>query len=124
RDLDNEGIWAELVYPSTGLWNSLITDPVLVREAVKVTNAWCAEVQREDRRHVMPAEVSHVDVFDAVAAVEQAAELDLKAVSLPCVTPSEVPDFNQRYWEPLWDALDAAGMVIACHTGAAGLEDP
>src|SRR5262249_23628245 len=32
KDLDEEGIWAELVYPSVGLWNSMIVDPVLVRE--------------------------------------------------------------------------------------------
>src|ERR1700729_244139 len=55
QDLDDEGIWAEVIYPSVGLWNSMITDPVLAREAVKVTNDWAASVQQDSIRHVMPA---------------------------------------------------------------------
>ena len=117
KDLDEEGIWAELVYPSVGLWNSMIEDPNLVREAVKVANDWCAEVQNENVRHVMPAQVSHLDVNDAVAEVERAAGLGLKAVNLPCETPKDIPGFNRDYWDPLWDCLVDTGMVIACHTG-------
>jgi predicted TIM-barrel fold metal-dependent hydrolase len=123
RDLDDEGIWAEVIYPSVGLWNSMITDPLLAREAVKVINEWCAMVQRDDIRHVMPAQISPLDVNDAVVEVQRAADLGLKAVNLPCSTPAGFPDFNRPYWEPLWDVLDETGMVIAVHTGASG-EDP
>jgi hypothetical protein len=31
KDLDDEGIWAEVLYSSIGLWSSLIEDPDLVR---------------------------------------------------------------------------------------------
>jgi predicted TIM-barrel fold metal-dependent hydrolase len=124
QDLDEEGIWAELVYPSVGLWNSMIDDPVLVREAVRVANEWCGEIQQENIRHVMPAQVSHLDVDDAVAEVERAATLGLKAVNLPCETPAEIPDFNRPYWNPLWDALEANEMVVACHTGVGSGKDP
>ena len=34
KDLDEEGIWGEVVYPSIGLWNGMIKDPVLYREGV------------------------------------------------------------------------------------------
>jgi predicted TIM-barrel fold metal-dependent hydrolase len=123
RDLDNEGVWGEVVYPSVGLWNSMITDPVLAREAVKVINEWCASVQRESIRHVMPAQISPLDVADAVDEVGRAAGLGLKAVSIPCGTPAGIPDFNRPYWEPLWDAMEVAGMVITVHTGNTD-EDP
>ncbi|HLG66374.1 MAG TPA: amidohydrolase family protein [Acidimicrobiales bacterium] len=122
-DLDHEGIWAEVIYPSVGLWNSMITDPVLAREAVKVINDWCASVQQESIRHVMPAQISPLDVGDGVAEVQRAAGLGLKAVGLPSGTPPGIPDFNRPYWEPLWDAMDETGMVIAVHTGNTG-EDP
>jgi predicted TIM-barrel fold metal-dependent hydrolase len=118
QDLDNEGVWAELVYPSVGLWNSMIRDPALAREAVKVANDWAAEIQQENIRHVMPAQISPLDVDDAVAEVLRAASLGLKAVNLPCDTPADTPDFNRPYWEPLWDVMDETGMVIAVHTGA------
>jgi predicted TIM-barrel fold metal-dependent hydrolase len=123
RDLDDEGIWAEVVYPSVGLWNSMIRDPVLAREAVKVINEWCASVQQASIRHVMPAQVSPLDVGDAVVEVERAAGLGLKAVNLPSGTPADIPDFNRPYWEPLWDVMNEAGMVITVHTGNTG-EDP
>ena len=45
-DLDEEGIWAEVIYPSLGLWNPLIKDPDLVRQACKAENEWVAsEIQ-------------------------------------------------------------------------------
>jgi predicted TIM-barrel fold metal-dependent hydrolase len=122
-DLDNEGIWGEVIYPSVGLWNSMITDPVLAREAVKVINDWCVSVQKESIRHVMPAQISPLDVGDAVDEVQRAAGLGLKAVSLPCGTPEGFPDFNRPYWEPLWDAMAETGMVMTVHTGSSG-EDP
>jgi hypothetical protein len=100
-DLDNEGIWGEVIYPSVGLWNSMITDPVLAREAVRVINDWCVSVQEESIRHVMPAQISPLHVNDAVDEVQRAAGLGLKAVSLPCGTPDGFPDFNRPYWEPL-----------------------
>src|ERR1700760_3434462 len=33
KDLDGEGIWGELVFPSLGMWNSAFSDPALLREA-------------------------------------------------------------------------------------------
>ncbi|MDO9485179.1 MAG: amidohydrolase family protein [Actinomycetota bacterium] len=120
KDLDQEGIWAELIYPSVGLWNSMIKDPLLAREAVKVANDWAAEVQRKSIRHVMPAQISPLDVNDAVDEVLRVAGMGIKAINLPCSTPSDTPDFNRAYWDPLWDVMVETGMVIAVHTGAGG----
>jgi len=122
-DLDQEGIWAELIYPSVGLWNAMITDPVLAREAVKVANDWAVEVQSKSVRHVMPAQISPLDVQDAVDEVLRMAGKGIKAINLPCSTPKDIPDFNRPYWNPLWDVMHETEMVIAVHTGAGG-EDP
>ena len=124
NDLDDEGIWGEVIYASVGFWNSMITDPGLVREAMKVVNEWSASVQRESIRHVMPAQISALDLGDAVAEVERAADLGLKALGLPPGTPKESPDFNRPYWDPLWDAAEATGMVLTVHTGPPVGEDP
>ena len=123
KDLDDEGIWGEVIYPSVGMWNSMISDPGLIREAVKVTNDWCASVQHDSIRHVMPAQISPLDIGDAVAEVQRAASLGLACVSLPAGAPKGVPGFNRHEWDPLWDALQETGMVIAVHTGSSG-EDP
>ncbi len=87
QDLDNEGIWAEVIYASVGFWNSMISDSGLMREAVQVVNDWSARVQAESVRHVMPAQISCLDIDDAVREIQRAAELGLKALSLPAGAP-------------------------------------
>jgi predicted TIM-barrel fold metal-dependent hydrolase len=123
-DLDNEGIWAEVIYASVGFWNSMITDPHLIRESVRVVNEWSASVQKESIRHVMPAQVSALGIDDAVAEVHRAAGLGLKAIGLPAGTPKGAPDFNRPDWNPLWDAAEEAGMVLTVHTGPPAGDDP
>jgi hypothetical protein len=45
-DLDQEGIWGEVVYSSIGLWSALIEDPQLIREAARAENEWLvSEIQ-------------------------------------------------------------------------------
>jgi len=40
-DLDREGIWAEVMYQSIGMWSSLIEDRKLIAEAARAkTNGW------------------------------------------------------------------------------------
>jgi predicted TIM-barrel fold metal-dependent hydrolase len=124
QDLDNEGIWAEVIYASVGFWNSRISDPGLIRAAVRVVNDWSAAVQRESVRHVMPAQVSCLDIDDAVEEVHRAAGLGLRAVSLPAGAPGGLPDFNRHDWDPLWDVAEETGMVLAVHTGPPVGEDP
>ena len=37
KDLDADGIWAELIYPSIGIWTSSIEDPVLLQRGSSTT---------------------------------------------------------------------------------------
>jgi predicted TIM-barrel fold metal-dependent hydrolase len=124
QDLDNEGIWAEVIYASVGFWNSMISDSGLMREAVQVVNDWSARVQGESVRHVMPAQVSCLDVDDAVQEIRRAGQLGLKALSLPPGAPQGMPSFNRRHWDPLWDTAEEQGMVLTVHTGPPVGEDP
>src|ERR1700736_6211141 len=39
-DLDAEGIWAEVMYASLGLWENMIKDRELVRAAARAENEW------------------------------------------------------------------------------------
>src|SRR5581483_604871 len=42
RDLDNEGVWAEVVYDSLGLWETMIKDKELLRVSNRAQNEWKA----------------------------------------------------------------------------------
>ena len=124
HDLDQEGIWAEVVYASIGLWSSLIEDPALIREAAKAENEWLAtEVVGIAPDRLVPAALMPLlDVADAVAEVQHAAGLGLKIYTLPTGVAPGMKDWNHDYWEPLWAASEEAGMVVGFHIGTDGTD--
>ena len=120
EDLDGEGIWAEIVYPSLGLWTGLITDPHLYREGVRVFNDWLKETFLDVTDRCVPAaEISTVSVEDAVAETIRVAEMGFKAINLPALLDSDViKGWNYDIWEPLWTTAEDLGLVLASHIGS------
>ncbi len=120
RDLDAEGVWAEVVYDSLGLWESMIKDQSLLAAANRAENEWKASeiVARSHGRLVPTAGIPILDLDLAIAELQHAAGLGLKVVSLPTGVPEGVPDWNRDHWEPLWAAGEEAGMVLGFHIGS------
>ena len=42
-DLDDQGVWGEVVFPSLGLWYGELDDPELARAAAEVLNDWVSD---------------------------------------------------------------------------------
>jgi predicted TIM-barrel fold metal-dependent hydrolase len=116
KDLDQEGIWAELIYPSIGIWASSIADPKLLLEGTKAINDWAIDFQQVSPRYVCAASIPLLDVDDAVSEIERSAGLGFKAVFFPVAPPGE-KDWNDPGWEPVWSALDDTGTVLGFHIG-------
>jgi predicted TIM-barrel fold metal-dependent hydrolase len=117
-DLDQEGVWAEVVYPSMGLWNGMIRDPRLAREAARVANDWAiAEIQAVSPRLLPTAEVSLLSMEDAAAEIRRVAALGMRGVFLPTRPPASVDLYNRESWEPVWTAAEEAGMAVCFHIG-------
>jgi predicted TIM-barrel fold metal-dependent hydrolase len=118
RDLDSEGVWAELVFPSLGLWSSSFRTPAALREAIKVSNDWAYdELERCSPRLVTAGQVSTLDIADAVAELERIAEMGYRAVYMPVRPHPLQKDYHHNEWEPFWSAAEDANMVIAFHVG-------
>jgi len=126
KDLDHEGIWAEVVYASLGLWENMIRDRSLVRAAARAENEWKVEQLQgvAPDRLVPAASVPLLDVGDAVSEVVAAAEMGLHLVSLPTGVPEGADDWNRDSWEPLWAAAEETGMVLGFHIGSDGGDGP
>jgi predicted TIM-barrel fold metal-dependent hydrolase len=122
RDLDGEGIWAEVLYPSLGLWQNMLRDPALAREATKAQNEWIkAEIQDVAPNRLVPtAQLPLLSVDDAVGEVRHAAALGLHAVYIPTGVAEGMDDYNRDSWDPLWAAITETGMVLAVHIGTDG----
>ena len=121
-DLNDEGVWAEVMYQSIGLWCSLIEDPQLIRDASRAENEWLAsEIQAIAPDRLVPAALMPMlQVSDAVAECLHAAEIGLHLISLPTGSPDGTPDYNDNSWEPLWAAAEEAKMVVGFHIGTDG----
>jgi predicted TIM-barrel fold metal-dependent hydrolase len=120
RDCDNEGIWAEIVYDSLGLWETMITDKELLQTANRAQNEWKVNeiVPRSNGRLVPTASIPLLDMDLAISELQHAASIGLHAVSMPTGVPEGLPDYNRDEWEPLWSAAEEAGMVLAFHIGS------
>jgi predicted TIM-barrel fold metal-dependent hydrolase len=123
RDLDQEGVWAEVVYDSLGLWASLIQDPNLLKAANRAHNEWKASevVRRSHNRLVPTASVPLMDMDIAICELQHAASLGLKVVSMPTELPDGLPDYNRDDWEPFWSAAEEAEMVLGFHIGTSNV---
>jgi len=117
-DLDQEGIWGEVVFPSLGMWSSSFRTPEVLREALKVSNDWAFDtIERYSPRMVTTAQVSTLDIDDAVQELERCAEMGYRAVFMPVKPHPLQKDYNDDAWEPFWAAAEAAGIVLAFHIG-------
>jgi predicted TIM-barrel fold metal-dependent hydrolase len=130
-DLDQEGIWGEVVYSSIGIWEGMIQDRELIRRAAAAENDWkVREIQGVAKdRLIAVSSLPMRNVDDAVVEARHAAEIGMYAVGLP--TPAQpnsknfdtsVPPLNSDYWEPLWATLEELGLVGAFHIGGDATE--
>ncbi len=117
-DLDHEGIWAEVVFPSLGLWNASFRNPEALRAAITVSNDWAkSEIMDISPRLLATAQVSMLSITDAIAELQRTASMGFRSVFLPTTPPAHTPDYNHDEWEPFWAAAAEAKMVIAFHIG-------
>ena len=118
RDLDEEGVWAEVVYDSLGLWESMIKDQLL-RAANRAQNEWKAtEIVR--RRTIGSCRLprsrcsTSTSPFRSCSTPHRSGSRCQPADGVP----DGSPDYNRDDWEPLWAAAEEAGMVLGFHIGS------
>jgi predicted TIM-barrel fold metal-dependent hydrolase len=117
-DLDQEGIWAELVFPSLGMWASSFRTSEALREALRVSNDWAYEnIMKVSPRFLATAQVSTLSIEDAVAELQRCADMGFRAVFMPTTPHPMQDDYNRDTWEPFWAAAQEAKMVVAFHIG-------
>lgn len=117
-DLDKEGVWGEVIFPSLGMWASTFRTPELLKACMRASNEYALEelVPVSDR-YVVTGQVSTLRVEDAVSEVEWLAENGFKTVFLPTTPHPSAPDWHRDDWEPFWDICDKANIIPAFHIG-------
>jgi predicted TIM-barrel fold metal-dependent hydrolase len=116
-DLDQEGVWAEVTYPSIGVWSYSIRTAEVVAAGARAINDWAAEFQAVSPRYVCSAMIPLLDVEQALAEVRRTTDMGLRASFLPIAPPFGRPPFAHEEWDPLWSAMEEVGMVLGFHVG-------
>jgi predicted TIM-barrel fold metal-dependent hydrolase len=115
-DLDAENIWAEVLYPSAGLWIYLTKDGELATACAQIYNDWLLDsFMKASPRFVGVALLPVADVKMACKELERVASLGYKAVLLPCSPPNSL--YNSDEFEPLWRAAEEANLRLCFHVG-------
>ena len=110
RDLDAEGVWGEVIFPSLGMWSSTFRTPELLKACMRASNEWALEeVAAVSDRYVVTAQVSTLAVEDAVSELEWAAAHGFRSVFLPTTPHPSAPDWHRDDWEPFWAAAERGG---------------
>jgi predicted TIM-barrel fold metal-dependent hydrolase len=117
KDLDDEGVWAEAIYPSLGIWTFNIRTPKVAREGARVLNEFALDFQNHSPRFVCAASIPFVDVDDAVAEIRRASNAGFHLGFLPVRPPFGRPDWHEEEWDPMWAAFAETGMVVGIHIG-------
>jgi predicted TIM-barrel fold metal-dependent hydrolase len=126
-DMATDGVWAQVAFPTFSRFSGHRfvegQDKQLSLLATKAYNdflfeEWCAAAP--DRLLPMVA-LPVWDVVEAVAEVQRTAALGAKAVAFT-ENPYKLglPSLHTDHWEPLWAAIDEAGLPICIHIGSSG----
>lgn len=122
-DLKSEGIDAEIVFPSMGLWTFLIENPEAELASTQIYNDWNngffgGHLETFIRCGILPVR----DFANTTAEMKRLAGLGFTAAMLPSVIPAGVPSYNDEAWDPVFELGESLGIVFVLHTGT-GRED-
>jgi predicted TIM-barrel fold metal-dependent hydrolase len=114
RVMREEGIVAECIYPTIGLYVWMLTDPDGGAASCRVYNEWIADGLARSARFKCAGLVPTWRLDDALGEVARIAEAGLGSIMVPAVAS---PDWNHRSWEPLWSAIAETGLPLVIHQG-------
>jgi len=121
RDMDRDGIDAELIFPNKGLSMWATPDGAFAMAQCRVYNDWAWETFGPyNDTLVALACVATADLDGAIAEIQRCAALGFRGLSLPCKPVFGPPNhedlnYNLREFEPLWDCIEDVDLPITFH---------
>ena len=116
KDMNIDGVSAEVLYPSQGLFYFKIPDPELLSAVFRAYNDWLAEFCNTNPDRLKGIAMINVDdIQDAISELERSAKMGLVGAMI-----SEYPPEDHRYelpeYEPFWAAAQDLNMPLSLHT--------
>jgi len=121
RDMDRDGIDAEVIFPNKGLSMWATPDSAFAMAQCRVYNDWAWEVFAAHNDRMSPAAaIATGDLAGSIAEVQRVAKLGFRALTLPCkpvwgAHDVDHPNYNLPVFDPLWAAIQDANLPITFH---------
>ena len=116
-DQERDGVSAEVIYPSNGLNVFMTPDPELQIEMARVYNDWAHEVfGGHSDRFAVAALLPASDIPTAISEMDRVAKMGYRTLFMPVKIP-ERPGYNDPLYDPLWTAIQEAGLSVNFHAG-------
>lgn len=132
RFLDQEGIDAQVVYPSLAvIWEFLVTDPALVAAHCQAYNTWAFELVASHKNRLYPGiHISLRNPQSAVRELERGAKMGGRT-GFVASFPINGKSFGHPDYDPVWAAAQDLDISISIHisahtqyVGSAWYQDP
>jgi predicted TIM-barrel fold metal-dependent hydrolase len=121
RDMTADGVVAEVIYPTFGLFIDLVEDPDLAMACARVYNDWLAETFLGAADVFVPSAVVPIrDVRSATAEIDRVASLGFRSAMIPTTPPTGAP-YNRPDYDPIWRVAADAEIPLSLHTGTGAL---
>lgn len=121
KDLDLDGVDAEIIFPNKGLTMWATTDAEFAQAQCRIYNDWAWEVfgPYNDRMSPMAA-IATADLEGSIAEVRRVAKMGFRGLTLPCKPifgPHDArhPNYNLPMFDPLWEVIQETDLPMTFH---------
>ena len=116
KDMDIDGVEAEVIYTTLGFRLFWLTDGDFQRACFRAYNDWLAEYcSHAPHRLAGLAMITLVDIDEAVKELRRCAGIGLKGAMIWASPPDDMP-YNDPRYDPFWDAAQDINIPLSLHS--------
>ena len=115
KDMDHDGLGAEIFYCGYGMSMFGHPDDAFQRDAHRAFNDWAAEYASYAPERLFPiANISMTDPVEDLKEVERVMKLGFRGIFISN-DPAPERRYDNPMWEPFWTAIEEYGLPVNVH---------
>lgn len=123
--MENDGVAAEVLNPTWGLWIPRIEDPQLRTACAEVYNDWILEYCSHDlKRLVGIAMIPPVDVDWAIKELNRVVRKGARGIMIGTQPLESSPPYRDRSYDRFWAAAEESRLPVTLHIVTGRARDP
>ncbi len=123
--MDKDGIAAEVLNPTWGLWLPRIQQAAVRQACAEVYNDWILEYSSQDPRRLLAvAMIPLVEVDWAVKEIRRVAAKSARGVMIGTQPLEGAPPYRDPIYDPFWAAAEEMGLPVTLHIVTGRVRDP